>query len=177
MLTYASVARLLRFKPLLPDEKLPSFDKKMSLCASVGLWIISITLLSLTRTYWRDDCLLVRAKLFISRCKSVKWDRRNGSTLGLSGKFVASWTAIWNSSIDNPPLFNYKFFLCANLFPFSYNLLYKPYISMNYSQLMTKPTSEVDHQHQHLYLGQTEPVPRETFLFSANADCHELTMN
>lgn len=42
---------------------------------------------------------------------------------------------------------------------------------------MTKPTSGVDHQHQHLYPGQTEQVHRETFLFSANVDFHEPTMH
>lgn len=105
--TYASVARRFRFNPLLPELlKLLSFDKKISLWASVGLCNNSITLLSLVLTYCKADCLLTRAELLISRCRSGKWDLRKGNTFGRSGKFVASCTAIWNSSIDSPPLCN-----------------------------------------------------------------------
>lgn len=103
--TYASVALRFKFNPLLLlDEKPPSFDKKMSQWASVGLWCISITLISLCFTYCREDCLLTLAKLLTSRCKVGKWDRRNGRTFGRSGKLVVSCTAAWNSSIAKPPL-------------------------------------------------------------------------
>jgi hypothetical protein len=160
--THASVARLLRFNPLLP-LKLLSFDRKMSLCASVGLCNNSTTELSFVRTYCNADCLLTRAILLISRCNSGKWERRNGKTFGRNGKFVASWTATWNSSMERPPLYKtHILHTCAYYIQWMCNL-----------QRAIARESAVDRRHLDLCLVRIAPEPPEIALSWASAEYHE----
>lgn len=164
--THASVARRLRFNPLLAELNPESFDKKMSLWASVGLCSNSITLLSLLRTYCNADCLLTRAELLISRSRSGKCDRRNGRTFGRRGKFVASWTAIWNSSIDNPPLCKGRKKLIENYHRHCCCLNLQPRIKLEIW---------VDRLHLRWYPDQTARALQGIFWFSTVAGCHEQT--
>lgn len=49
--------------------------------------------------YWEGVCLAARAQCSNSRCSRGRLALRNGITKGRRGKFVASWSLQWNSSI------------------------------------------------------------------------------
>lgn len=164
--TYASVAR--RFKFIPPPPPLPlSLDKNISEWASVKLWCMSNAQLSFNLTYWASDCLFNLAKLLISRCSRGRCERRKGKTFDLNGKFVASWTAIWNSSTLNVPLYNLNDLMKASK---------KNTVTSNLLQSTWRATS-IFHQSQHLYPVQIESTPPGNVEFSLTFGCLEQIMN